>query len=196
MREEVKNEIFTIPNILSLFRIILIPVYVCIYLKADTPGDYVLAACILALSALTDMFDGLIARRCHMVSRLGKMLDPFADKATQGVLMICLAIRHPEIWYMFGLFLVKEGFMLIAGLINLRRGRMLRGALIAGKVCTTVLFISLILMILFPAMPPKQIHILMGLCIAFMLVSFSMYLAAYFDKKDKFEEIDGPIVGK
>lgn len=196
MNKDVKKEIFTVPNILSLFRIILIPVYVYIYLNAKETKDYILAAGILAVSALTDMFDGMIARHCHMISRLGKILDPFADKATQGVLMICLAIRYPEIWYMFGLFLIKEGFMAVVGLINLRRGRMLKGALIAGKVCTTVLFVSLILLILFPGMPPQKVHILMAICIAFMLFSFSMYFAAYFDKKDKFEEINGPIVGK
>jgi cardiolipin synthase len=196
MRDDIKKEIVTIPNLLSLFRILLIPIYVGIYLHAKEPKDYILSAVILAVSALTDMMDGLIARRCHMISRVGKILDPLADKATQGILMICLAIRYPEIWYMFGLFLIKEGFMIIVGFINMRRGRMLKGALFAGKVCTTVLFLALIVLIVYPDMPPRTLHILMAVCIAFMLFSFSMYFAAYFDKKDKFEAIDGRIVKK
>ena len=57
--------------------------------------DYWWAAGILAVSTLTDMVDGKIARRFHMVTNLGKILDPVADKATQCTLLVCLAVRHP-----------------------------------------------------------------------------------------------------
>lgn len=75
-----KKEIFTIPNLLSLFRLLLIPVYVTIYLNATTMEHYFLSAAILAVSCLTDMIDGKIARKFHMISNLGKILDPVADK--------------------------------------------------------------------------------------------------------------------
>ena len=69
-----KKEIFTIPNMLSLFRLVLIPVYVFIYLNADGQDDYFLAAAILAVSCLTDLIDGKIARHFNMISTVGKIL--------------------------------------------------------------------------------------------------------------------------
>ena len=83
-----KKEIFSIPNILSLFRLLLIPVYTVLFLRAERPADYWWAAGILAVSTLTDMIDGKIARRFHMVTNLGKILDPVADKATQCTLLV------------------------------------------------------------------------------------------------------------
>ena len=75
-----KTEILTIPNLLSLFRLALIPVYISIYLGARSNSDYFLAASILAVSCLTDMIDGKIARHFNMITNLGKLLDPIADK--------------------------------------------------------------------------------------------------------------------
>ena len=65
-----KKEIFTIPNLLSLFRLILIPVYASLYLSATEQYQYVLAGMILAVSCLTDMIDGKIARKFHMITLL------------------------------------------------------------------------------------------------------------------------------
>ena len=153
-----KKEVFTIPNLLSLFRLVLIPVYVIIYLKATNDnGGYILASLILAVSCLTDLIDGKIARHFNMVSNIGKILDPFADKATQFTLILCLALKHSILWYLIGLFVIKESFQLIAGGINLRRGIMLKGALLTGKICTTVLFISLIIMVMLPELSPKAV---------------------------------------
>ena len=139
-----KKEILTIPNLLSLFRLVLIPVYVVIYLNAQAVTDYYIAGGILAVSCLTDALDGKIARHFGMISNLGKILDPLADKATQFTLILCLAIRHPILWTLVALFVVKESFQLIAGLIILRQGKILSGALLAGKISTAVLFVSLI----------------------------------------------------
>ena len=116
-----KKEICTIPNLLSLFRLVLIPVYVIIYLNADSATDYYLAAGVLAVSCLTDLIDGKVARHFNMISSLGKILDPLADKATQFTLIMCLTMRYPLLWYLVGLFIVKESFQLIAGGINLHR---------------------------------------------------------------------------
>ena len=142
-----KKEILTIPNLLSVFRLALIPVYITIYLKAVEPCDYYLAAGILALSCMTDMIDGYIARRFNMISNMGKFLDPIADKMTQFTLIVCLAFRYPILIWLICLFVVKESFQLIAMLVNLRRGKALNGALMEGKICTTVLFISLIFLV-------------------------------------------------
>lgn len=185
-----KKEILTIPNLLSLFRLILIPVYVAIYLEADSPNDYFLAAAILAVSCLTDMIDGKIARHFNMITTLGKILDPLADKATQFTLIVCLAMKHIIIRYMVVLFFVKEVFQLIAGLISIRKGKMLKGALITGKICTTVLFISLILMVLMPGLPENVIMIISLVDIGFLLISFADYFLTYLFGKKRFEPIE------
>ena len=185
-----KKETFTIPNLLSFFRLILIPVYVTIYLKADEASDYVLAASILAVSCLTDMIDGKIARHFNMISTVGKILDPLADKLTQFSLILCLMAKHPILRYIVGLFFVKEIFQLVAGAINLRKGRMLKGALISGKICTTILFISLIAMVMLPDLDEK---IITGITIidgVFLLVAFADYVIAYFAKESKFQSVN------
>lgn len=185
-----KKEIFTIPNLLSLFRLVLIPVYVTIYLNAATMEHYFLSAAILAVSCLTDMIDGKIARKFHMISNLGKILDPVADKATQFTLIICLAVKHPALWYLVGLFVIKEGFQAIAGMILLRSGRILKGALITGKVCTTVLFISLIALVLLPELSEDIVRWIVLFDSLFMWVAFVDYILAFSGKKSKFENLN------
>ena len=185
-----KKEIFSIPNLLSLFRLALIPVYILIYMNAEKPSHYYLSAGILAVSCLTDLIDGKIARHFNMVTTLGIILDPFADKATQFTLIVCLAIKHPVLFFLIGLFILKEGFQLIAGGFNLlKKGKMLSGALLAGKICTTVLFISLILMVMIPTMSDQTVLIITLIDAGFMTVSFISYILAYFGKNKKIQDI-------
>ena len=185
-----KKDVLTIPNILSLFRLLLIPVYIVIYLNAEYPPDYYLAAGILAVSCLTDLIDGKIARHFNMISTIGKILDPLADKATQLTLILCLAMKHPILWYLVGLFVVKESFQLIAGGINLRKGKMLKGALLSGKICTTVLFISLIILVMLPGLDEMVVDLIVFIDIGFMIVSFFDYLITYRSKEYKFQPIE------
>jgi cardiolipin synthase len=186
-----KKEILTIPNLLSLFRLVLIPVYVVIYLNArEDSADYYIAAGILAVSCLTDLIDGKIARHFNMISTIGKILDPLADKATQFALILCLSMKYPVLWFLVGVFIIKESFQLIAGGINLRKGKMLKGALMSGKICTTVLFISLILMVMIPTLPDSTVNIIAAVDMLFMLISFGDYLVTYFKRDNKFQSID------
>ncbi|MBR4971684.1 MAG: CDP-alcohol phosphatidyltransferase family protein [Oscillospiraceae bacterium] len=185
-----KKDLFTIPNLLSLFRLLLIPVYVIIYLQADSKADYALAAGILAVSCLTDAIDGKIARRFHMISTIGKFLDPLADKATQFTLTVCLAIHYPVLWNLVGLFIIKEGFQLIAGIVQFRKGKMLTGALFSGKVCTTILFVSLILLVLLPDMPTAFINWITAVDAVFMLISLAHYALTYYRKSPMIQNIE------
>lgn len=187
-----KKEVFTIPNVLSLFRLVLIPVYVAIYLNAESPADYFLAAAILAVSCLTDMIDGKIARKFNMISTLGKILDPIADKFTQLAMILCLAIRYRVLWYLLALFAVKEGFQLVAGAVNLRKGKMLSGALMTGKICTTVLFVSLILMVLVPTLSITVVNGIAAVDGVFMTIAFVDYIRAYFGKNKKVYDLNPP----
>ncbi len=188
-----KKDIFTIPNLLSMFRLILIPVYILIFIKAEEIWDYYIAAGILAVSCLTDLIDGKIARHFNMISNLGKILDPVADKATQFSLIVCLATKYRILWYLLLLFVIKEGFQLIAGGINLLKNRkMLKGAQLSGKICTAVLFVSLILMVMFPNMDELYLFILFSVDIICMIVAFLDYLITYIRRENKFQSISDP----
>ncbi len=185
-----KKDIFTIPNILSLFRLALIPLYASLYLSARDNMDYYLAAAILAVSCLTDLIDGQIARRFNMVSTLGKILDPFADKLTQATMVVCLAIRHSVLWFLMALLVVKELFQLIAGLLRMKKGKMLKGAQISGKISTTVLFISLIVLVMFPSIPGTAINWICLVDIAVLLVALVDYIIVYSRKDNKFQVLN------
>lgn len=185
-----KKEIFTIPNLLSLFRLALIPVYIAVYLNAKEPWQYYVAGGILAVSCLTDLVDGKIARRFHMISTVGKVLDPLADKATQFALTLCLSVHHPVLRPVLVLFVIKESFQLIVGIINFRKGKMLPGALIAGKICTTILFVSLIALVLFPGIPPRTVTAIALVDTGFLIFSFISYFLAYFGKNTKVQDMN------
>ena len=125
-----KKEIFTIPNLLSLLRLLLIPVYVNIYLKASEQKDYLLAGFVLAVSCLTDMFDGKLARKLNMVSNFGKLLDPMADKLTQLAITVCLTAS-------LGISL----YAMFIGLLmpNLTNNYKLGGLVVLTALCNTLL---------------------------------------------------------
>lgn len=185
-----KKEVFTIPNFLSLFRLLLIPVYVYLYLNAERTSQYVAAGLVLALSCLTDMIDGKIARKCHMTSKVGMLLDPVADKATQATLLICLSMKYPVLYPVLALLVIKESFQLIALIIAYLNGKMLPGALLIGKVCTTVLFVSLIALVLFPDIPGHFVDLIAMVDACFLGVSFVCYICAYYGKNKKVQDVD------
>ena len=180
-----KKEIWSIPNLLSLIRLVLIPVYVIIYLKARDYTDYILAASILAVSCLTDMIDGQIARRFNMITNLGKFLDPLADKLTQFTLVLCLALRHPTLWFIVGLLFVKEIFQLIGFTIGLRKGKTMTGSLIPGKISTAALFISLIVMVLMPDLDESIILVISIANCILLSVAFVNYIFAFVQDDSK-----------
>lgn len=184
-----KKEILSIPNLLSLFRLVLIPVYAILYLTAKEDYQFVLAGVVLAVSCLTDMIDGKIARRFNMITTLGKILDPLADKLTQLTLTVCLSLKYPVLYPVLGLFILKELFQLVLGVFFLRKGKMLPGALMAGKVCTTILFISLITMVLIPRIDPTAVRLIAAVDALFLTISFVSYAMAYFGKDVKVQDI-------
>lgn len=185
-----KKEILTIPNLLSIFRIALIPVYLHIYLNADSTEDYTAAAVILAVSCFTDLIDGKIARKFNMITNLGKLLDPVADKLTQLALMICLSLQHRSMRILLLVFLTKEFFQFFAMIGSLRQGKALDGALMSGKISTTVLFGCLTLMVLCPNLKPKTVDLLAWISMAFLLLAFGDYVRAYFGKNKKIYDLE------
>ena len=145
------GKIWTIPNVLSFFRLLLVPFIIWAYvgLRNDT-----LTILLLAVSAMTDVLDGRIARKFNMISDLGKALDPFADKITQVCVVLILAIRNfPLLWYRLGICVFRELCMGILGYITIRKTNKVPGARWYGKVSTIVLYASALSLMLFPKMP-------------------------------------------
>lgn len=170
-----KKELCTVPNLLSLLRLILVPVYAGIYLR----GQYLLAGGIMAVSCLTDLLDGFIARRWNMITNLGKVLDPLADKVTQLTITLCLCRKHPQLLPVLALLVVKECFQLTLGVLYLRRGRMLDGALPEGKVCTAIFFLSLLTLVLFPGVSSGAVQAVAASNGFLLTVSLLGYAKAY-----------------
>ncbi len=131
-----RDKIVNIPNALTLVRIALLPVVVWRFQIGDSVG----ALLVYLLAMLTDAVDGIIARRFHQVTALGKLLDPVADKLSL-VTLIGLFVADGQIpLWLLGVILFKEGIMVIGGAIALKRGIVVY-ALPIGKV-TTVAFIA------------------------------------------------------
>lgn len=173
-----ENRIITIPNLLSFFRILLLPLFVYLYLHSGTTWEYLRAAIVLAVSALTDLIDGKVARRFHMISKHGKVLDPVADKLTHITIAFCLCWRIPQMIYVFILLLVKELIMMFLALYGtLRKNKKIwDSAQWYGKVCTTIVFIIFITLALFPNIPAPTINILLIVCSVSLLGSLCMYI--------------------
>lgn len=168
-----KNKILTIPNALSLVRIILIPVFVWAYCKKKSG---LLTAFLLALSGLTDSIDGIIARKYNMVSDLGKILDPIADKLTQAAMLLCLVTQFPLMLIPFVLLLIKETAVGITGLLVIKNTGTVYGAVWHGKVNTCLLYAVMILHVLWAGIPHLLSNSLIMLCTGTMALSFLLYI--------------------
>lgn len=170
-----RKEIQTIPNLLSIFRILLLPIYLYFVLRQS----FYVAGTIIVVSGLSDYLDGVIARRYNQVTDLGKVLDPFADKLTQLFLILSMAWYRPWLWLLFGLFLIKEGFMFVAGLIGLSKNIKLSGAKWYGKVATAVIYVGMILLLLFTELPTLWVRVIFAVITYGLLQSFILYAVEY-----------------
>lgn len=184
MKKYSKKEIFSIPNIMGYFRIVLIPIFSYLYCTAKTPGDYYIASGLVLVSSITDMLDGLVARRFAMVTELGKALDPIADKLTHAALAFCLATRYPWMWALLLLMAVKEGYMGIMGIRFLKVGKKLDGAQWFGKLCTAMLFVVLFVLFILPELPLWAVNGLIGLMMVMMAFTLIMYIPVFRKMKD------------
>ncbi len=188
---------WTVPNLLSLIRIALIPVFGVLFYN----GEYLWAVFVLFLSGISDTLDGRIARRFNQISALGKILDPVADKLTQITIAIVLFLefRKPEsgkamniFAWVFLFFLVKELLMILGGLFMLCKGLRPGAAEIYGKIATLVFYAVMTLIIAFgpsfgaftnldvPPMPEWLIMILVVISAIATLVAFCSYIPGFF----------------
>ena len=170
--DKYKNKIITIPNIMSFFRICLIPVIVWLYLIRQ---DYLLSGVFVIISGITDIADGFIARRFNMISDLGKVLDPIADKSTQAVVMILLALSFPLMLLPIILGLIKELFMAISGYMIIKKCGVVLGSSWHGKAATVTLTVTMALHLVWHSIYPALSSSLILLCSALIVLSLSLY---------------------
>lgn len=185
MKEEIKSQntkegntgssqsrILTIPNLLSLFRLCLIPVFMWLYCVEK---NYLWTGIVLIISGLTDTVDGIIARKFNMISDLGKVLDPIADKVTQAAMLFCLLTRFPLMIAPLALMVVKEFFMGVTGLMVIQKTGKVFGADWHGKVNTWLLYAMMILHVFWYNIPDIVSKVLIGICVVMMLISLVLY---------------------
>ena len=159
-----KRDLINIPNILCYIRFLLIPIFVTLYVRADSPKDYILAAAVVLVSGLTDFVDGFIARRFNMITEFGKLIDPLADKFTQAALIFVLIVKIKWMYLLLILFLTTQLFLLVAGLFMLKKGRKLNGSKWFGKISTTVFYAVMLVLIAVPTLDESIVNILMLTC--------------------------------
>lgn len=147
--EPVSSRVFTIPNILSFIRLLLVPVFLVLIIR----GEDGYALLVLVISSVTDYLDGQLARRLHQVSRLGQLLDPAADRLFIFTALIGLAVRGIIPWWLLAVIVGRDVLLLILGVVlaNLGYGPLPVHHL--GKVATFSLFYALPVLMLGYAFP-------------------------------------------
>lgn len=171
-KDKTKNKIITIPNLLSLFRLLLIPLFIWLFCVRK---EHLWTGAILLLSGLTDMVDGYIARRFHMISDLGKVLDPIADKATQIAMLFCLLTRFPLMLFPLLFLILKEIFDGLTGLLVIRKTGQVNGAKWHGKAATATLYLMMIVHILWQDIPAAVSNLFIMASMIIMALSLILY---------------------
>ena len=173
------KDVFSLPNILSYFRILLIPVILICYL---TFKNYWVSAGLIVLSGLTDVADGIIARKFNMVTDFGKFIDPVADKLTQSALIVCLVMNY--IWAIILLvaMLIKDSLLFFWGLKVLEKEDALHSSRWFGKACTVFVYASIFTLFLAPVFAISDLvaYILLGACTIFVIISTILYGRYYY----------------
>lgn len=169
-----------IPNILSAFRICLVPVFIITFFT--DPSDYrIIPVVIFAVAGLSDILDGIIARRFEAQTKLGKLLDPLADKLMTFSAIVCLTITRPVLFWAVCVFFVKEALMGIGGLILHKKGYTeLPASNIIGKTSTVTFFIICILLMLLHHVSNTAAVLMIAIAVCFALAALVSYIVEYF----------------
>ena len=170
-----EKKIFTIPNLLSLCRVLMVPFLLVFIVRGDSVGAFT----VLVLSAATDIADGFIARTFDMVSDAGKVLDPLADKITQGALILTLALRYPPLFFLFGLLMLREAAMGAVGAVMFKKTGKVSSSLWYGKLATVLVYLTAALLLIFPDLPPACFYSAVSVSGTAVLLSMILYLVRF-----------------
>lgn len=165
-----------IPNILSVFRICLVPVFIYLFMIVE---KHIAAIMIFLLAGLTDIVDGILARKNNWITDVGKVLDPFADKCMQIAALVCLALSELLPWWIAGILIFKELLLLAGGFGLLRTKRVYVQSSWYGKAGTVAFYIAVVLLVTIKNMPDVAKAIIGSVLIGFMLFALIMYFINY-----------------
>lgn len=164
-----------IPNLISLGRLLMAPVFALLYLRGETAA----AVCVLGLAAVSDALDGALARRLNAVTELGKVLDPVADKLLQAAMMLCAAYVTPAVWLLLAVHIVREVSLGAMGLHVLRVTGRVYGAKWYGKLCTAAIYTVMAAALALPSLPRRLTEYGVLLCAALAALCLALYMADY-----------------
>lgn len=158
----------TVPNILSVARIIMVPFFIMFYILGYTKISFIL----FVISGITDVLDGFIARKFNQISDIGKVLDPLADKVTILSVLACLYSNGFINIFIFIFIAAKEIFQIIGGTF-LWKKKIVVSSNFWGKMTTVLLYAGIISIFIWP----KQIigNILLFIAILFAGIAVVQY---------------------
>ncbi len=167
-----------LPNALSLLRLCLVPVFAWVYFLPQ-PDAHLWAALVYAAAFATDVADGYIARRFSLITKLGRILDPLADKLMTFTVITCIAADGILPFWAVAVFFCKEAAMGLGGLYLYRQIRDMPPSNWLGKSSTGVFFVVLALLVLFPVPRPWAVG-LITLALALAIAALLRYAAQCF----------------
>lgn len=168
-----------IPNMLSVIRLCLVPVFVLVFFSG-IPSAEVWAAVVYAIATLTDFLDGFIARKFGMITNLGKVLDPLGDKMFLFAVLSCMTISDIIPLWVLLIFVVKELCMGLGGLLIHRRAKVeIPPSNYFGKTATVMFFVICVVLIVFPGIPRSAALTLICICLAASLLALMSYIKSY-----------------
>jgi cardiolipin synthase len=149
MASPVSSRIVTIPNILSLFRLLLIPLFLALLIV----DEFGWALLVLAVSAITDFVDGYVARHFNQVTRLGQLLDPAADRLFIFSTLLGLAWQELLPWWLVGIIIARDALLLVLGIVLANFGHGPLPVHHLGKMGTFALLFAMPVLVLGAAFP-------------------------------------------
>lgn len=168
----------TVPNILSIFRLILVPVFAVVFFQPG-PNAHTWAALIYLVAFLTDIADGWIARHFNQITRLGRILDPAADKWMTFTVIICITVDGIIPLWAVIVFFCKELCMAIGGYIMYRKLGDVIPSNWLGKLSTGVFFLVCVVLVLFADIPRTWSTGLISAALALTLAALVCYIVQF-----------------
>ena len=187
-----RKEILTVPNLLSLIRLGLAILFLGICERHGMRGNRPALTMIILAAAATDFLDGRIARSFNQISRIGRLLDPLADKAMQAVMLACLISRYPLVKLVMILFVIKETYMLVVGWKVIMETDATGEAQWHGKLNTAVTYVVVMILTAGVRLPYSTANVLIGACAVCMTMSFVMYGAEFREALERKNGLMGP----
>lgn len=168
-------------------RMCLVPVFIAVFFSDHTYA-HSFAACVYAIAGITDVLDGIIARKFNLITKLGKVLDPLADKMMTITVFVCITSVELIPWWTIALLFAKDALLVIGGVKLYRDMAAIFQSNILGKLATVFLVVGGCALLLFESLiPPVFKTVFAVVAIVLSFTAFFSYLYQYckYRKKHK-----------